>query len=93
MDLPQLELVPDEDVNFRALYLHMAEWTAQVIGAKDAVGERLHTNACQWMDTAFSTQALKDNLVWHSDLFATHTPGRFQVVDHTLAAVETHLQT
>jgi hypothetical protein len=66
VDLPQLVWQPDQDVNFELLYLHMANHMAKLTEEKDARGERIHTDACQWMDHTFSTQALKDKLVWHS---------------------------
>ena len=61
-DLPPLNLLPDEDVDFDILYLHMAKHIAQQMEAKDAAGERLYTDACQWMDDCFATQPQKDQL-------------------------------
>lgn len=66
--LPPLDLLPDEDVSFETLYLHMAKHIAEQMEARDAAGERLYTDACHWMDDCFATQAQKDKLAHRSVL-------------------------
>jgi len=65
--LPPLSLPPDQDVDFEALYLHMAKCIAEATEEKDAAGERLYTDACQWMDSQYATQSQKDKLARCSD--------------------------
>ena len=75
VDLPSLDLLPDQDVNFELLYMHMARHIAQLTEEKDTAGERLYTDACQWMGSCFATQTLKDKLACPSDIAACFDGG------------------
>lgn len=63
MAAPELKIQPDGNVDFDVLYMNMGSYIAAQLEAKGPDGERLYADACEWMESAFSTQAARDDLV------------------------------